>query len=320
MQSFRFIIYGSIFSERSGGAMALHALCHHLNKNGHSASVYFKPNVVKTFKDLWSALLPFLNFFGKHFLHVHYFRLRVKHAFASSFYSTLKTFNAPIFKGKITSDDIVVYPEIVDGNPLKAKNIVRWFLHKPGFHTGRINYGLGELYFYYQESFNNESLNPFKNNLLRLTHVRHDIFNNRNSEKREGSCYAIRKGKGKPIKHDLKNSILIDNLNLKQISDVFNQCEWFYSYDTKTSYSRYAVLCGCKSVVIPDEGVSAEQWQPEEFMRYGIAYGLDDLEYAEKTKHLVFDTLKRMQTENDGMVIHFASKCMKFFEKDSLKS
>ncbi len=313
MKNSRFIIYCSVFSERSGGAIALHALCHHLNKNGYSAFIYFRPNFVLTLTELWSALLPFLNFSGRHFLHIDYFYLRVKHAFANLFYSTLKTFDAPVLKGEITPDDIVVYPEIVDGNPLKAKNVVRWFLHKPGFHTGRINYGQGELYFYYQEYFNNESLNPNRNNLLRLVHVRHDIYYNRNLQNRTGSCYTIRKGKGKPLQHDLKGSILIDNFTLKQIGDVFNKCEYFYSYDTKTSYSRYAVLCGCKSIVIPDDGVSAEQWQPEEFMRYGIAYGVDDLEYTEKTKHLVLGVMKRMEEDNDEMVINFVAKCNRFF-------
>ena len=50
------------------------------------------------------------------------------------------------FPGKFDlSDLIVIYPEIVFGNPLGAKNVVRWFLHNPGFFSGKIYYGQNTL-------------------------------------------------------------------------------------------------------------------------------------------------------------------------------
>ena len=45
---------------------------------------------------------------------------------------------------KAPNDWIAIYPEIVNGNPLNVPNVVRWFLHTPGFHTGQVAYGPGE--------------------------------------------------------------------------------------------------------------------------------------------------------------------------------
>ena len=73
----------------------------------------------------------------------------------------------------------------------------------------------------------------------------------------------------------------------------------FISYDSLTAYSRFAVLSGCVSIVIPDQGVSADEWYPNTKDRWGIAYGLSDeaIAWAERTRHLVGG---RIQEEEDG--------------------
>jgi len=38
-----------------------------------------------------------------------------------------------------------------------------------------------------------------------------------------------------------------------------------------------AAMCGCTPVVIPDPGLTREQWTPEGGDRYGVAYGVDDV-------------------------------------------
>ena len=86
-----------------------------------------------------------------------------------------------------------------------------------------------------------------------------------------------------------------------EIAGIFKRVKTFISYDTYTAYSRFAVLCGCESVVVPDEGVTKEQWRPNPADRYGVAYGFSDIEAASRTAHLMKEhTLfeERISSEN----------------------
>lgn len=175
---------------------------------------------------------------------------------------------------------VVIYPEVVMGNPLKAKNVVRWFLHDPGFHTNIVQYGSGELYFRFG-SITNPFIPPIDSKIstlpLTVLHFPLEIYNLEDSaEIRHGSAYCLRKGKNKPIQHDLNDSILIDGLSHYEIAAIFKRVKRFFSYDTKTAYSYFATLCGCESIVIPDEGVSKEEWIPDPAVRVGLSYGLTD--------------------------------------------
>ncbi len=227
-----------------------------------------------------------------------------------------KAFNTPIAGYKDLENAIIVYPEVTNGNPLNAKNVVRWFLHKPGFHTGNIDYGQDELYFFFQPKFNDPMINKNLNNLLQLVYFREDVYKNKRLKHRVGSCYMMRKGKGRKIVHDLAESVCIDGMTHEEIASIFNKVKYFISYDLYTMYNRFAALCGCITIVIPEENISEDEWQPVEELRYGIAYGFENIEYARKTQSLVRPYLKKQQMRMNKNVQEFILKCEVFFEKE----
>ena len=48
-------------------------------------------------------------------------------------------------------------------------------------------------------------------------------------------------------------------------------------------YVYYAVLCGCVPVIVPQKGVSADEWRSGNDFKYGVAYGEDEIEWARST-------------------------------------
>jgi hypothetical protein len=142
------------------------------------------------------------------------------------------------------------------------ENVVRWLLHKPGFHKGTIGFGPNDRFFFAQPAFNDPKLNPDESNLLKMVVLRDDMYRQTNFGPRRGTCYFLRKGKGRPIVHDLTDSQCVDGLSHEQLVEVFNRVEMCISYDPYTVYSYYAALCGCVSVIVPLEGISKEEWYP----------------------------------------------------------
>ena len=192
---------------------------------------------------------------------------------------TLSLSEAKILSNR--SDTVVIYAEIMAGNPLDAKHVVRWLLHDPGFHSGNIYYGPGELYFRF-----NSAIKPFifpgsttSEQFLEVVHYPLDLYNLVDSlpeNQREGTAYCMRKGANKPIQHDLYNSVCIDNLPHEEVAKIFKRVTHFYCYDTLTAYYHLAAVCGCKVVLIPDAGVEKENWLTSN-ARLGIAYGIAEI-------------------------------------------
>jgi hypothetical protein len=304
----KFIIFSPSYNEKSGGIIVLHKLCHLINELGYEAYIYpyfetydlNKNNVLKTalrfIKDCWVNS---------------WFNYKLNMAFTS-----------PILKEKLNNIDlnefIVVYPEIVLGNPLNAPNIVRWLLHQPGYHSNKIFYGKNELLFKFNSAIEDFSYQDSKVSSLELKVIHYplehyDMAAADNSPSRKGSAYCIRKGKGKEIQHNLNGSINIDLLSHKEVAEVFRRVEYFYSYDVYTAYSIFAVLSGCKSIVIPDKGVTIDDWYPNVEDRYGIAYGIDGLSNADKTVKLVRSRILDEEANSKLNVSNFAIEAFDFF-------
>lgn len=267
-KQFKFIIFSPSYSENNGGAVTLHHLCDLINKIGYECYLYpgFDNNEINILN--YRAVLA--NFFKK----------LIRQPFRR--FKTSKRFNTPVLKkfpGKFNAEELVViYPEIVFGNPLGAKNIVRWLLHNPGFFTGKIYYGPNEIYFKYTnqyESITYLNSHTSNTNLYIFTYLK-NYYNDKNcSSERNGVAYCIRKGKLKNIPFNLVGATLIDGMKHAEISKIFKKSKYFISFDMHTAFSRFAALCGCISIIVPHDGVEELVWQPDITKRFGVSYGFD---------------------------------------------
>jgi hypothetical protein len=282
----KFLIYSPEYNETIGGVVVLHRLCHILNEIGYDA--YLMPYGRRRHVfPIWDD--------GRSKAFKENIRSKFRGFAANPFFRTPVLKNIP--SDIDTNNWVVIYPEIVLGNPVGAKNVVRWLLHQPGFHTGKFYYCPGELYFKFNAAIHDFNFPGSKtsDHLLKVIYYPLEHYNGDGaSGVRRGSAYCIRKGKGKPMVHDTDGSILIDGKSHAEVAKIFKSVDRFYSYDTLTAYSLFAALCGCKSIVVPDNGVAIEQWYPDPEDRWGIAYGAGTLEIdrAQSTVHKVFDRIK----------------------------
>lgn len=293
-----FVIHAGAFDENAGGMIVLHRLCDLINRNGGQAV-------------LWPFARPLLNLHRP--LHGWRSWWRYRRAGGSASFDLHPAFRTPIASRSDLRDAIVVYPEIVDGNPLRSPRVVRWLLNKPGLLNGAGGFGPNDRFFYFQEAFDDPRLHVDRDHQLRVLHVLDHVYHQRNYGPRSGTCHVVRKGAGRPFVHTAKDSILVDGMSHQQMAEVFNRVEMCVSYDSYTMYSLYAALCGCISVVVPEPGVSIDAWYPDPADRYGLAYGFDNLSAAQATQPRLLARLKQQESEANASVERFLEKCGRYF-------
>jgi len=208
----------------------------------------------------------------------------------------------------IDENVVVIYGETIHGNPLNAKKVVRWILAPFGFYFDRTTtntWGKDDLVYYFnsEEKFEKE---PEKFNriykLLTLIFM-NPLVKQTNFEPRTGICHTMRKANqthksGFNVIHPLDSFELNFGHTQLQYIEYFNKYKWFVCYDALTFYIVIAALCGCVPVVCKIDGLTKQEWiqttaaseyckSKKMFNLYGIAYGVEEMEYAEKTIHLV---------------------------------
>jgi len=128
----RVIVCGFGISAKSNGAMVLFELCKILDLSGYDTAYlcFESPDKDNYFKD---------NDYVENSGNIAYYYLNV------SFYSC-----------DIRATDIVVYPELIEGNPLAAKRVIRYLLNKPYYLTGSgIVYGYSDYVLAYSKVISN---------------------------------------------------------------------------------------------------------------------------------------------------------------------
>lgn len=238
------------------------------------------------------------------------------------------------FASQTDVDDrsVVVYPEVIEGNPLKAANVVRWMLCDLGVHKSKEIYkswSKSDLVFHFS-SFNSK----YDSSDLAILYTLwiNPAIENKGFQ-RSGSCYLFRKAslfhRHIQMIHP-KDAVMIDQCSNEEILQIFNEKALFFNYDPHSYYDAMAVMCGCPAIVYPLEGVSKLNWlkskasfqalQGKADNMSGIAYGLDDLPHALET--LPFARKEQQEAVDYGKrtVRQFCDAIQRyFFHKDAKK-
>ena len=308
-RAMKFLITAGDFDELSGGGMALHLLCDLLNRSGAEAYICEK---VQSIEVTPTTALGGLGSALRGWARWHFRQKRRKLVTAPDLLT-------PVLRDvslvRESPDWIVVYPEIIYGNPLLATNVVRWFLHHPGYFRGRTGINRDELHVRYsdwQRLPQIEWCHAYPGN-LRPFRIPACYTPPAVDAPRSGTAYCLRKGAGRSIIHDLRDSVLIDPLNHAQTAEVFRRVKTFISYDLYTAYSSLAVVCGADSVVVPDPKLTETQWYAQAEDCWGVAYGFDRREAARATAELKREHLRQLEVESIKSVAAFAAYAGRHF-------
>lgn len=208
------------------------------------------------------------------------------------------------------ANSYVIYPEVVSGNPLNFKNVIRFVLYKPGVNGGDKIYDKSEIV--YSHTKYCVAGTPYENTpSLHCIDPKLDKFFDL-GKARSDTCTLIKKGRNKNIYRapNVIDSYLGAHNMDSMLQNIFNKFEYFLSYDSASYHSIQAALCGCISIVVPEEGLSKEEWiarQP--IMKYGIAYGENDIQWAIDTKHMVRDHVLNYHQETLKTVSALRDNC-----------
>ena len=221
----KFVIVAPPYHAKSAGIVVMHELCDSLNRLGHTATSILTINSN-----------GFTNPNEKRFFEPELLRHEI---------DTDNEFNTFI------EDGIVIYPEIITGNPLGGKRIVRYLLNKEGAIGGNsMEASEKDFILSFSKSFQDDA-NAY---LIKLSE--NSIFNCENSKPtadRTLDLTYIGKGNNYDQCFVVKNTLEITRLwpqSRQELAILFKQTRFFYTWDAISQTNIDALFCGAAPVFL----------------------------------------------------------------------
>ena len=275
----------SIGLENKGASFALHKLAYEIASEGHHVYVFNEPKyqhenieviptqISEIFDDGWKS-----NF-------------------------SWEGFNFDL------SRTISIFPQTVYGNPFNTIHNVRWILHDYSqeqwdtFGTEDVIFNYGD--FNVPEKTQQNALTVFDYNF--------DKFYNTHDPNRKGFGHIIHKNTPVWGLEFIKNlgSSEIPHYNGKKdldyLLDEFNKYEYVLTFDDKSYYTSAAALCGAKSIILnPDKDITPVEYRIKNPIQMcGVAYGFDDIKWANETIGLVKENLLQLEQRDKKTILNF---------------
>jgi hypothetical protein len=190
---------------------------------------------------------------------------------------------------------VVIYPEVVYGNPLGAPRVVRYVCNRPGLLGGSSRFDDGEKLFVYSRQFLH-CIARDVDGVLYKPMLDDELFSPP-SETIPRVKRLLYVGKGSYIDGVLDRGSYTEITRAwparAELPELFRQADHLVSFDTTSLIVYEAALCGCPSVVVPDGRVDEEELRRYELGRAGVVMSFADLPAARATLADVPGNLRR---------------------------
>jgi O-antigen biosynthesis protein len=279
-----FYIFALGYSYMHSGVRCLHLLCHHLNRLGYRAYIGLHGRqVTNASLNTPAGDLDLLERFRREGL-----------------------------------ADIVIYPEVTQGNPLDAQRVVRYLLNRPGFFTGVgvEGYGADDFFIHFADEFLPAGL---KSRKLRLPLVDQEVY--RPPERPVARAgFAVYADRYQPDTASfpawITNYDIVSRAaprDPQSLASLYQRSRALISGE-RTSALNEAIHCGCPVIVIPnptfDHAPVLDFYDGD-----GFAVGFDQaaLERATLTVARAQETYRTQFRGLDSAVHAFVERACKHF-------
>jgi hypothetical protein len=99
------------------------------------------------------------------------------------------------------------------------------------------------------------------------------------------------------------------NVIIGEMKIEFNKYEYLLTFDDKSYYTAMAGLCGTKSIILnPNPSLSPLEYRIQNPIQMcGVAYGINDIDWANKTIGLVRDNLLQLEKQDTLTISNFVN-------------
>lgn len=266
----KFIVAARPFNPKSQGCVLLHKLVHTLNTVGHEAAILL---------------------FSGHGSETKWFYSANPKYFCSD-YKNIVFSDEKAFK-KFKEDSVVVYPEIVTGNPLAGDYVVRYMLNREGFIKTGVMINPSDRDFILTHSYHYHQ----KPHFHLFNYNGSEFFNTRQTEnfyKRKFDLTYI----GKGAKYSTC-SVLRGTQELTRnwpetkpaLANLLKQSRYLYTWDAMSATTNDAILCGAFPIFM----THAPFTKADAYNLIDLGISIPEITYEETLEELSKEKLEEMQ-------------------------
>jgi len=216
---------------------------------------------------------------------------------------------------------VVIYPEIIEGNPYNFSNVCRWIMYNTKEKVEK-TWSTTDEYFYFNNFFKTKRqvdekklLTCFYTNLDKL----YDL-----GKKRSGYAHIDK------YPRSIMDPLTVKKYNSEEIYEGFrlngfdwlreklNQKKYFITNDRATYFSVMAALCGCESIILCENLVSEQDKENLLTHKYAISYNFEESKEKKKEVHLLRNHLKKIEDDSFKSVTKFINFWDKKYRSNKL--